>query len=416
MFRLLGNRGVLFLGLSNTVSQFGDRLTHMVIITLIAEIAPGSVSAFSEFAIAWSLPIVLLSPFVGVAVDHSNKQTIMFRCHAAQAVLIALTPLAITLTHSIVPIWMLVVLFFAIDAFNNTAKNAVLPDMVAYQDLVPANALMITMARVATFVGMVGGGYLVAWVGWHWGFYLDASTHLIAGLFVLGMGAKVLFDPVQRLDFSLRREMGKSLHLFRNDLQELLVLIFHDRAVLFVMISVFVLPFVATIAYTVLIFLVQQKFNMGTAGVGWFGGVVGVGMLAGALLMGLIGRRFPRGPIVIASIGVLAVFFLIGPRFITAIFLYIVAFVAGAIYSFIGISQDTILQEDVMRGIRGRIFATKEFVINLTVTISSIIIALMSLTYQPYAILFVIGLILGLISVFALIVYRMIPAQTRVHL
>jgi len=258
MFALLKQRGIFFLGLSNTVSQLGDRLTHMVIITLIGVMFPGRISAFSEFSVTFSLPIVILSPFAGVFIDHWNKQTIMFRCHLIQAILIFVTPFFIVLTHSIVPIWVLVVLFFSLDLFNNTSKNSVIPDLVKYDQLVSANSIIITMARIATFIGMVGGGYLIHWVGWQAGFFIDASTHLIAGTLVLAMGAKTLFEPVRKIDFSLSKELKKSFNTFVSDLTEVGILLLKDRMVIMVMISVFVLPFVSAVAYTVLIFLVPR--------------------------------------------------------------------------------------------------------------------------------------------------------------
>jgi MFS family permease len=306
VFSLLKKRGILFLGLSNTVSQLGDRLTHMVIITLIGVMFPGRISVFSEFSITFSLPIVILSPFAGVFIDHWNKQTIMFRCHLIQAVLIFITPFFIMITHSIVPIWILVVLFFSLDLFNNTSKNSVIPDLVEYHQLVSANSIIITMARIATFIGMVGGGYLIHWVGWQTGFFIDASTHLIAGTLVLAMGARALFEPVKKIDFSLSGELKKSFNTFVSDLKELGLLLLRDRMVILVMISVFVLPFVSAVAYTVLIYLVQQEFGMGTPGVGLLGGIIGIGMLCGAILIGHFGRYVSRGLILIYSIAVIA--------------------------------------------------------------------------------------------------------------
>jgi DHA3 family macrolide efflux protein-like MFS transporter len=413
VFNLLRKRGVLFLGLSNTISQLGDRLTHMVIITLIGAVSPGRISAFSEFSVAFSLPIVILSPFAGVLIDHWNKQTIMFRCHLIQSFLIFLTPTFIVFTKSTVPIWILVVLFFSLDLFNNTSRNSVIPDLVKYDELVPANSVIITLARVATFVGMVGGGYLIGWVGWKFGFYIDASTHLIAGLFALGMGAKVLFEPVKKLEFSFHRELRKSANQFLEDLKELGILLTKDRMVIFVMLSVFILPFVAAIAYTVLIFLIQQEFAMGTGGVGIFGGVIGIGMLVGAVLMGNFGKYINRGIIIIYSIAVLAIFFLAGPFFVTPIFLFIIAFIAGMIFSFVGIAQDTILQEDVMKGIRGRIFATKEFVLNLTFLLCAVLVGIISNSLMPYTIIRGIGVFLLLITIFAILIYRSIPYEIR---
>lgn len=388
----------------------------MVIITLIGVMSPGRISAFSEFSVAFTLPIIVLAPFAGVIIDHYNKQTIMLRCHLIQAFLIFLTPPLVIITYSILPIWILVVLFFSLDLFNNTSRNALVPDLVEYDELVQANSLIITMARLATFIGMVGGGYLVHLVGWQIGFYIDASTHFIAGILVLGMGARVFFEPVKKLEFSLFRELKKSLNLFLLDLKELGILLVKDRIVVFVMLSVFVLPFVAAVSYTVLIFLVQQEFGMGTMGVGWLGGIIGVGMLIGGILMGFLGKSVNRGKLIICSIAVLAVFFLIGSVFVNVIFLYIVSVIAGIVFSIIGISQDTILQEDVLKEIRGRIFATKEFVINVAFMLCAILVGLISHILNPYAIIFGIGLILCLLTILALIIYRSIPHDIRTKL
>ncbi|MGB9721768.1 MAG: MFS transporter [bacterium] len=416
MFDLFNKRGILFLALSNGTSQLGDRLTHMVIITLIGAKYPGKVSAFSEFAITFSLPVIILAPFVGVIVDHWNRQTIMFRCHLIQSILIFLTPSFVILFDSLIPIWILVFMFFALDVFNNTAKNAVVPDLVEYDELVSANSFMITIARIATFLGMVGGGYLIKWVGWRLGFYLDASTHLIAGCLALGMGAKILFEPSAKTEISLRQKLKESLKLFLMDLRELINLLIRDRIVMFVMISVFVLPFSAAIAYTVLIYLIQQTFNMGTAGVGWLGGIIGAGMFVGGILMGFFGRRFNRPLIIICSMTVLALFFIVGPFFITALFLYFIAFVSGMVFSFVGIAQDTVLQEDVLKSIRGRIFATKEFVINLTFLGCAIVIGLISNVFGPFVILRITGLFVASLTILAIIILISIPQDTRKRL
>jgi DHA3 family macrolide efflux protein-like MFS transporter len=413
MFKLLRQKGILFLGLSNTVSQLGDRLTHMVIITLIGVMFPGRISAFSGFSVTFSLPIVILSPFAGVFIDHWNKQTIMFRCHLIQSFLIFITPFFIALTHSIVPIWVLVVLFFSLDLFNNTSKNSVIPDLVEYDQLVAANSIIITMARFATFVGMVGGGYLITWVGWQAGFYIDATTHFIAGTLVLFMGAKALFEPVRKVEFSLIKELKKSFNTFISDLKELGLLLIRDRMVILVMISVFVLPFVSAVAYTVLIYLVQQEFGMGTPGVGLLGGIIGIGMLCGAILIGHFGRHVNRGLILICSIAILAIFFFIGPFFITAAFLYIISFFIGIVYSFIGIAQDTILQEDVAKSIRGRIFATKEFIANLTFVVWAVMVGVISIELTPFVIIRVVGISLFAIFAFTVFIYRSIPHEIR---
>jgi hypothetical protein len=113
---------------------------------------------------------------------------------------------------------------------------------------------------------------------------------------------------------------------------------------------------------------------------------------------------------------ILALFFLAGPFFISALFLYIISFIAGVIFSFIGIAQDTILQEDVLKGIRGRIFATKEFVINLTVVISALFFGMISKFAAPYSIIRGVGIFLIFITIAAFLIYRSIPGDIQTKL
>jgi predicted MFS family arabinose efflux permease len=268
-------------------------------------------------------------------------------------------------------------------------------------------------ARVATFAGMVGGGYLIKWVGWQLGFYIDASTHFVAGLLVLGIGASSLFAPVRHFEYSLIHELKKSFLRFVADLRELGITLTKDRAVIFVMISVAVLPFVASITYTVLIFLVQQSFALGTTGVGWFGGVAGIGMLVGGLLMGLLGKKANRGIIIITSITLMATAFLVGPFLDTPFFLYAMAFCVGSLFSLIGIAQDTIIQEDVLKEIRGRIFATKEFIINVTIVLTVTLIGIISNWLEEYTIIMGAGAFLMSIAVLSLVVFLAIPEDIR---
>ncbi len=366
MFFLLKKRGFLFLTLSNAMSQFGDRLTHMVIISLIHILSPGRVTAFSEFSMTFTIPVIILSPFAGVLVDHWNKKNIMIRAHYIQAFFIFITPFFIMLTKSMIPVWITVVIFFSLDIFNNTAKLAVIPSLVEKDSLVPANSILLLFARVATFGGMVLGGFLIKWLGWRLGFFLDAATHFIAGSFVIWMGKTKLFEPQKRIEFGIGERLKKALRQFIQDLKDVFILLLRDKKILFVIISLVMVPFTTAIAYTALIYIVQQVLGLGTPGVGITGGIIGIGMILGAFLTGTIGKKADKFLWIIFSVFVYSLFFLFGRYFITVLFIYSLSLISGILFSFIGIFQDTILQEEVDEGTRGRIFGVKEFVVNTT--------------------------------------------------
>lgn len=361
---VFGIRNFVFLTLSGTLSQFGDRLTHMLLITIIAITKPGKVLAFSFASLAFTLPVIILAPFAGVLVDHWSKRRIMIRIHFIQAGLLLLTPFIIRWTNSFFFFWIAIILFFGLDIFNNTAKPALLPAVVAKRKLLTANSIDQFLARFATVLGMVVGGFLIRWAGWHYGIMIDASTHLVAGL--LAVGIVLRYEP-HHVHIGLtppkttRQVLKSAFGVFFADVKEVLILLVKDKLVLLVMASIWISVFVAGVSYTILIYLVQQALKLGTAGVGIFSGILAVGMILGALVLGLLKTTVNKSKIVVFSIMMYGILFLFGQFLIKVWFFAIVAVISGVVFSWITIAQNTILQEQVAPKIRGRIFSTKEF-------------------------------------------------------
>jgi MFS family permease len=413
---VLRTRNFALLTAAGSMSQLGDRLTHMLLITVIGMTAPGSLLAYSGGAFAFVLPTLVLSPFAGVLVDHWDRRRTIARAHFIQAALIALAPLAIALTGSFVPFWVVLVLFFGIDIFNNTAAPALIPALVHEDQLLAANSVNLAFARVATVVGMVAGGYLISslrhWLGpdgaWRVGLWIDAACHLAAALLALAMvlphvgagQARAVPRP------PLRTEAGRALRVFVGDMIEVMRLVFRDRVVAFVLASVVVSTFVSAVAYTVLIFIVQQVLGLGTAGVGVLSGILAVGMIGGAVTMGFLPPRVSRPPIVAGSVLCFGLLFAAGYWLIELWFIAIVALVAGAAFSWLGILQSTMLQEEVPEGVRGRIFSTREFVTNSTFLLTALVIGALGDLAGYRTVLITIGAALTLLALLGFVWVR----------
>jgi DHA3 family macrolide efflux protein-like MFS transporter len=367
---------------STTISQLGDRLTHMLLISLIALSRPGSLLGYSQGALAFALPTLLLSPFVGVLVDRWDKRRVLAITHFIQSGLLLVTPLLIVLSGSFIPFWVALFLFFGLDVFNNTAHPALLPALVPEDHILAANSVNLTFARAATVAGMVIGGYLIRWVGWKLGIMIDASTHFVAGLFALSIATRLAGTSAA----PVRGEIRTALPRFFAELREVLQLVGRDRLVALVMGSI--------VAYTVLIFLVQQKLGLGTAGVGIFTGIIAVGMIAGAASMSALPQNVNRPLVVVGVIILFGILFVAGWFHVSIPFLAVVALIVGVAYSWLGVVQNTILQEQVSPGIRGRIFSTHSVITNATFIATTLLIgALGELT--SYRVVFpVAGLIL----------------------
>lgn len=400
---LLRNKNFLFLTFAGAMSQLGDRLSHMLLITLIGLTTPGKLLAYSGGSLTFVLPTLILSPIAGVLVDHWDKRKTISRTHFLQTALLLLTPFAIKLTHSFTPFWIALTLFFGLDIFNNTANPALLPNLVSSNKILLANSVSLAFARIATVLGMVIGGFLIKWVGWTNGIFIDASCHLIAGILILNIispppAGTPSYRPIITKPGILVLTLN-ALKRFLGDLFELIRLVLHNRIVAFVLGSIVISTFISAVSYTILIYLVQQILNMGTGGVGIFAGIVAIGMIAGAFVMGLLPQNINRPLIIVLVIFLYGLLFFIGNWLITVWFMIIVALIAGIAFSWLGIVQNTMLQEEVEPTIRGRIFSTREFVTNSTFLITTVVIGVLG-DFTSYRIaLFAIGASLILLGI-----------------
>ena len=411
-------RGFLLLVLSGSMSQLGDRLTHMLLITVIALAHPGKLLAYSTGSFAFVLPTLLLAPVAGVLVDRWDKRRVLGYTHLIQSGLLLACAGLIVVLGSFVPFWVALFLFFGLDVFNNSAHPALMPQLVAGRKLLVANSVNLTFARVATVLGMVAGGFLIRWTGWRYGLAIDASTHLAAGLLALGISARYLatqpgpdLTPPAASTASVPGLVAESFRRLFHELAELLRVVRAQRMVAFVMVSVVVSTFVSAVSYTVLLYLVQQVLGLGASGVGIFAGILALGMIAGAAAMGLFRRNVDRPMVVVLVILAYGILFLAGPWLVSVPFMVIVALVAGVAFSWLGIVQNTMLQEAVGADIRGRIFSTREFITNCTFLVTTLFIgALGDLTSWRTALLGI-GVVLVALAAAGLAFVRGVPVR-----
>ncbi len=400
---VLANRSFRYLVSSSTVTSLGDRLTHMLLITLIALSQPGKILAYSEGALVFALPPILFSPIVGVLIDRWDKRRILTGVHFAQGALLALAPLLILVTHSLLPVWFIIFLFFVVDVFNNTTSPAILPAIVGPSEIVAANSTASVFNRFAAIIGMVAGGFIVKSLGWKLSFGLNAATHVIAAFLVLGIAPSRLFRPSAAAPQpELQAAMRRSVRSFLEQLREVIRLLGRNRSVAFVIFSIVVSMAISGIAYSVLIFLIQQVLKLGVSGVGIYTGILAAGMILGALSLGAAGERVSKTMVIVFGIAVTGVLFLTGPWLMNRWFLGIVALLSGVTFSWIGIAQTSILQTRVELEIQGRIFATREFFSNVTLILTTFGIGLISLVTALKSLLLVVGAVLLVIAGFGL--------------
>jgi MFS transporter, DHA3 family, macrolide efflux protein len=401
---VLALRDFRYLVGSTSIDALGARLSHMLLIALVAASHPGQVLAYSQGSLIVGLPPILFAPFAGVLIDRWDRRRTLLITHFVQTGLLLSAPVFFLLTRSLTPAWVVLFLFFTADIFKNSSAPAILPGIVRPDDVLTANSLWFTFARAATVIGMVAGGFLVKLVGWNWGFSINGVTHLAAGLLVFGIAANRAFHPAPAQP-ELATALVRSSRRFVRELREVVVLVGRNRYVTFVMFTIIASLSITGIAYSLLAFIIQQTLKLGTSGVGIYSGILAGGMVAGSVLIGVIGDRWSKTKVIVLGCAAIGVLFMAGPWMMNVWYMAIVALVAGVAYSWIGIAQTAILQTRVALDIQGRIFATREFFANVTFLATTFIVGLTSLVARIQVVLVIVG---GGLLIFSAIGYLII--------
>ena len=354
------------LWIGQLISIFGDRFHYLALLALIVERAHDPGNPAPELAVVplvSFLPGILFGPVAGPLVDRWGTRRVLIVSDAIRGVLtLLLIPAAVL--GGLPAAFLLVFLLFVTNSFFLPARSAILPELVPEEALVPANSLATLAGVLATLAGSVLGGLLVQRVGWRWGFGIDAATYFasVAALTLIrvpprpGTAASSALGGVYG---GLGRSIAEGARLARRDRRV--------RGAIGALVLLWVAGGALHVAGTVLI---QQRTSGVVAGVGALLATVGVGMVAGTLLLSTGARRWPSALLIAAALlGVgasLALFALARGRG-----LYAVALAAGVFVALLLISTEALIQRAVAAEARGRVFALRDIATRVGVLASA---------------------------------------------
>jgi MFS family permease len=98
--------------------------------------------------------------------------------------------------------------------------------------------------------------------------------------------------------------------------------------------------------------------------------------------------------------------FLASPWLITIWFICVIALVAGVAFSWLGVVQSTMLQEEVPEEIRGRIFSIREFVTNAAFLLTTLFIGALGDLTSYKTVLVTIGVVLCVLAILGWVFVR----------
>lgn len=218
---LLRNRDYRFLWIGQTLSLIGDYFFWATIaIWIIDRLARGASwlpLAAGSVSLAFVLPSLLVSPFVGVWVDRWNKQKIMIWTDGLRAILVALF-LLMTLfipDRSLLLIGCFVVILLVASGqqFFLPARVAVISDLVSEEQHVQAYGLFQQSEFLAQIIGPALAATLYFALGPTLAILLDVLSFLISLFTLLSLHVSVQEkDQSQQMGFW--RELREGVQFF----------------------------------------------------------------------------------------------------------------------------------------------------------------------------------------------------------
>jgi MFS family permease len=286
--------------LAQTISLFGDRL-HQVALAVVVYAITDSPLLTGLVFLAATLPNIALGPIAGTFVDRWEHKSVLIASDLIRAVLVLLIPFAAT--TNIVLVYPLVFLITTVSLFFRPAKTAMLPRIVADEDVMAASSATWTADTLADIVGFPLAGLFVALLGTSatelgLAFFADSATYVLSAVLIAGISvAPLVREHAPRATNAVRAfadELAEGWHFLRGKpalIQNTLI-----SAVAQMTVGV-------TLALTVVYardvldgWLIPYPQNFAAIET-----AIGIGNLVGGLAVGAIGARLRKGWLVVGG-------------------------------------------------------------------------------------------------------------------
>jgi len=124
-------------------------------------------------------------------VDRSDKRRILAGADLVRALAVATVPAAAWLGHlGVAHVWAVAVAVGAATALFQIADVALLPRLVAPEDLVEGNSKVAATEAFAEVTGPAAAGFLIQWLGAPLAVLLDAASYVWSALFLRSLSQK----------------------------------------------------------------------------------------------------------------------------------------------------------------------------------------------------------------------------------
>lgn len=180
--QVLRRRDFRLLFLGQGVSVLGDRMVAVALAFAVIHLGGSESEVGLVLAVGWA-PLVLTILAGGVVADRTSRRAVMVAADLVR--IVSQGTMAVLIITGVAEIWMLAALAGVTGAATglfNPASTGLLPEVVADDELQPANALRSAAISGSEILGPALAGVLVATVGAGWAIGVDAATFAISAI------------------------------------------------------------------------------------------------------------------------------------------------------------------------------------------------------------------------------------------
>jgi predicted MFS family arabinose efflux permease len=349
------------------VGQAGDGCFQAALVASVvfAPTEHSTTVGLFKAALITALPFTLLGPFVGVFIDRWRRRRILAIAPLLKVVFVGLV--LFDPARQAIPFYLGALAVLSINRFYLATASAVVPRLVPIDDLLMANSLATVGGTLALLAGVFAGGKVAAAVG-------SAPVVLIAAIGWLSAAA-----IATRIRSDLApMTIHTSAELLRNEVRRV-VAEMADGARTLVRTPRAIGPITSItldqIGQGVILTLALVVFrDVLGAGVGSFSNVVGfggIGVLIGIASIGALEDRYPKERIVGAAFVVGGIALMATGIYLRGWTILAASFVVGLTFAWKKIPVDTMVQESLPDGYRGRVFSVYDVFYNSARTIAA---------------------------------------------
>ncbi len=407
--RVLGNPKFLALFGSQILSQVGGNMVLFGLTVTVNDLTNSS-TAVSVLLLTFLVPAVVFGAIAGVFVDMFDRRWILITTNLARG---ALFLLLVFFADQLVLIYVVIAIVATLTTFFAPAEAAMIPVVVKRSQLMTANSLFILALQAAFVVGFAVLGPLAYTIlGEQLLVLTVAIAYGVAGLFCWVLPSVPPSSAGQASLASARSAVGATME----QLKEGLGYIRGHHNVLW---SLIYLTLVASLIGV--LGVLGPDFAKTTLGLEGGGLAVvllplGAGLIAGIVVLNLVGRYLPRRRLIEGGMLVLAASLvtlglaqnLPGLRNgddVTALMLVVVvvAFVAGVCYAFVAVPAQTSLQEEIEPAVRGRVFGVLNMLVSLASFVPIIIVGPLADVVSAAAVIVISAIIVAVAGVMSIV-------------